>query len=327
MTYLFFGNSEDRLDLYLKSFLKKIYSDNEEKEITYFDALTTPIDDIYFEVSQLSLSFNKKVYVIKNSHFFKKKQPRTKENKILKENKYEEITEFVKYDEDEETIIIFMVASDENSLDKKFPLFEAIKNENKKFLEDLTEEKWPVYINKYFSNKNYSITSDAIAELNKRVNGNLRLFIKESEKLMLYVEGNLITLDDVKAIVTKAQEDDIFKLTKALISGNKAKAIEIYRELRVTTSVEPVTLISIMANNLVFLDSLYHLKSKKMSNQDIADKLNVKPGKIYYALQDASNLNRKSIKKALEDLYELDKSIKHNELDRFYAFELFLLNF
>jgi hypothetical protein len=29
----------------------------------------------------------------------------------------------------------------------------------------------------------------------------------------------------------------------------------------------------------------------------------------------------------LDDLYVLDKTIKHNNIDRFYGFELFLINF
>ena len=53
----------------------------------------------------------------------------------------------------------------------------------------------------------------------------------------------------------------------------------------------------------------------------------IKSGKVYYALKDIKYFKKGEISKSLEKLYALDKKIKHNEVDRFYNFELFILNF
>jgi len=45
------------------------------------------------------------------------------------------------------------------------------------------------------------------------------------------------------------------------------------------------------------------------------------------SIKDFKNIDVILIKNALESLFLLDKKIKHNEINRFYGFELFLLNF
>ena len=94
-----------------------------------------------------------------------------------------------------------------------------------------------------------------------------------------------------------------------------------------TQNIEPIVLITMMTNSLIFIDAVNYLNKNGYNSNEIATKLNVKPGKIYYALQDIKKLKTENIPKILEKLYQLDKDIKHNEIDRFYNFELFILNF
>ena len=79
--------------------------------------------------------------------------------------------------------------------------------------------------------------------------------------------------------------------------------------------------------SLILINQIKFLMKQGNNVDEIANLLKVKRGKIYYTLQDSKKINEDSIKKALNDLALLDKKIKHNEVDRFYAFEIFLLNF
>ena len=68
------------------------------------------------------------------------------------------------------------------------------------------------------------------------------------------------------------------------------------------------------------------LKSSHLENET-AEILGVKPIRVSIARKQMYNVSEKTILKALNDLYNLDYNIKSGSVDRFYAFELFLINF
>lgn len=325
MTYLFFSSDLERINIYLENFINKFF-ENEEKNVVKFNANENSLKEVIDECNQLSLAFNKKVVILKDAIFLKKetKYSKVKKNKILKNNDYESFETYIKSDNSDDVILIILYYGED--LDKDGKIFNAIKNENRKFLTSLTENDWPIYIKKYFEKRNIKIQEDAIQEIILRCNGSLQNFVNEANKLELYV-NNEITLEDVKEVVIKPNEDDIFSLTKALLNNDKNKSLEIYRDLRLTQSIEPITLISLMTNTLILIDEVKFLLKNHYTYNDIAETLKIKSGKVYYALQDAKKIRESAVKKALKELALLDKKIKHSEVDRFYAFEIFLLNF
>ena len=76
--------------------------------------------------------------------------------------------------------------------------------------------------------------------------------------------------------------------------------------------------------------SIYHLGSRSTigrSEEEIAKELNIKPGRAYILRKNTSLISEKAIHRTLNELFELDLQIKSGLVDRFYAFELFLINF
>lgn len=325
MTYLFFSSDSERLNIYLDSFINKFFKDG-EKNVVSFLASETSVDEIINECYQLSLAYNKKIVILKDAIFLKKetKFTKIKRNKILKNNNYDALKKYIINDNSEDVILILTYNGED--LDKDNIIYQAIDSKNKKLLTSLTDSDWPLYVRKYFEKKDLAVDEDAVNEIVLRSNGSLRNFISESEKLELYCNKK-ITLDDVKKIFIKPSEDDIFSLTKALLKNDKNKTIQIYRDLRITQNIEPITLISIMSNSLILISQIKFLMKQGNNIDEIANLLKVKRGKIFYTLQDSKKISVVAINKALNDLALLDKKIKHNEVDRFYAFEVFLLNF
>ena len=325
MTYLVFGNDEERIRNYLKSLTKKFFKD-EEANVIYFNSGDTPLKEVLDECYQLDLSLSKKMIVYSNCTFLRKKDKylKVKETKVQKQNDYNKLISYINDDTSNDVLLVLTCESE--NIDKESEIFTSVPKENRKLLSDISSEEWPVYIKKYFLNKGLTIENDALNELNFRVNGNLTNFLNEAEKLEIYCNES-ITIKDIYDLTSKPIDDDIFLLTKSLLQRDKSRAIEIFRNLRITQNIEPITLINIMTSNLIFIDEVLYLKSMNKNNQEIATELNVKPGKVYFTLQDSKKLNTKSIKKALNDLCDLDKHIKHSECDRFYSFELFILNF
>lgn len=327
MTYLFFGNDEERISIYLNSFIDKFFeSDDSKKNVITYNAQETPITEVLDECNQLSLAYDKKIVVLKNASFLKKesKFSKVRKSKVIKNNNYELLEKYI-LDDNNDDVILVILFNDE-LIDNDNIIFKAIPATNRKLLLGLKDEEWNVYVNKFFNKKGYDISFDAINEIVYRSNGSLKTFLNESEKLILYCDKK-ISLEDVKKIFVKPEEDDVFALTKSLLSGNKDETLSKFRSLRLTQNIEPITLINLMSSSLMLIDSILYLKNKGLSIDEIASELKVKRGKIYYTLKDAQKLKKEDVTKALKQLYFLDKSIKHNEVDRFYAFEIFLLNF
>lgn len=299
---------------HLNKILKDHLGEPDDFNVTKIDFEESTIDEIIYESSSLPLGYDKKAVVVDNANFLTKDVDEKEENKIL--DLLKTTTKDVS--------LIFILRNDK--IDKKGLIFNYIK-ENGQVFEFLNIEKdqWPVYIQKYFKNKNVEITSEAIEELALRIDGDLTRFINEAEKLCLY--KNSITLSDVLLMVSKPLEDDAFQISNALFRGENSLAISIYRDLQLLGQKFVDALIPMLASQFRFISEVCFLDSRGLEKEEIASQLDVNPVRVKIALKNCRNISRSQIAKALNDLYNLDLQIKSGQIDRSYGFELFLINF
>ena len=91
--------------------------------------------------------------------------------------------------------------------------------------------------------------------------------------------------------------------------------------------VEPVTLISQLANQFHLLNQVSYLYRQRKTQEEIAKELKIKPGRAYVLSKYVYRVSENTIHQVLDDLYQLDLDIKSGQVDRYYAFEMFLLKF
>lgn len=320
MAILLFGNQ----NLMIKKQLKKIVNDifqGEEANTIEFNGYENSLDEVRNECEQLSLICDKKVVIVKDAYYLSSEKP-TK--KILVDNNE---TNIIKYldNENELTTLIFILNS--SKINQKSNIFKKIKEKGKIYeLKDVSKEEWPLFVKKYFESRKISIEQKAIDEIVLRSQNDLNIFNNEVNKLILY-KMNDIKYEDVDKIFTKPLEDNAFEFVNALLSDDKEKAYKIYKELRITSGIEPVILMNLITSQLIFYDLVYSLDKENYSESKIASKLDSHPYRVKMTLRNLRSVDGLKIKKALNDLFILDKKIKHNEVDRFYNFELFILNF
>jgi DNA polymerase-3 subunit delta len=82
-----------------------------------------------------------------------------------------------------------------------------------------------------------------------------------------------------------------------------------------------------LANQFRLMSQIRYLDQRGLSQASIAKELNLPDFRIRMALQDSRKLSRMAIINNLDTLYQLDLNIKSGLIDRYYAFELFILNF
>jgi DNA polymerase-3 subunit delta len=161
-------------------------------------------------------------------------------------------------------------------------------------------------------------------ELGRRTEGDYASLFNNGSKLALYTDH--ITFNDVTKMVTRPLEENSFLLFNYLVDEKNMEAVALFRDLK-TSNVEPVTLISMVANQFRLLNRVSYLARHGYQPEDIAKELNINPIRAKILRKNSFVVSGKRVLQTLEDLYQLDKQIKSGLVDRYYSFELFLINF
>ncbi len=317
MIYLLYGNERAMILNRIKKIRKELF-ENSEENIVNFDLNSNKVYEVIDEINQLFLYSDNKLIIVDNADFFITEIKGKKEIELYNElyNALENI--------DEKTSVIFIVSS--SKVNQKNNLYKLILK-NGKVLEfkDIQKNDWPIFANQFFKKRNISITQEAVDELIKRANGNINTFNNEANKLILYKINN-IALKDVEDLVPQSLDEDVFKIMNSLNAGDKATAVKVYRDLRVK-NIEPVTLINLFSSSLFYILNVKNLLNQKYKSDDIAKITGSSTGRVYMTTKNSKNLSTSFLENKLETLAKLDKDIKHSRVDRFLAFETFLLEY
>ena len=324
MIYLIYGNQSPTIKSQINKITKSFLGEGNADDFNFvkLDGHNVLVQDAIDECRYVSLGYDKKVVSLENCYFLLKPKPR---NKIDQDQDYDALKKYIiESFNDEESTFIMSVTS--LSIDDKGQIFNLVKEKGKLIeIADPDEKSFLEYVKSYCLKYQINIDRDALSELAARTDGDVALFRNSIEKLTLYTDH--IKYKDVVLMVTRKLEDNAFLLSNYLIEGRNTDALALFRDLRVS-NVEPVTLISQLANQFRLINEIrFLLRVKRLTQDEAAKELKIKPGRVYVLSKHLSLISEKAILKALDDLYELDYNIKSGQVDRFYAFELFLIEF
>lgn len=320
MIYLVYGNQSPTI----KSKIKKIAKNNlpfvDDINFVKFDASETPIQEVVDECNYLPLGYEHKVISLENSYFLLKEKGK---NKIESEQNYDG---FIKYLNSPNATTDLIVSVISFSLDEKSEIVKLLKKKATIVeAKDPDEKAYKDYIKRYIVEKlNVTIDNDALNELAIRTAGDVALMKNSADKLALYT--NRITFDDVSLMVQRPLEENVYKIFNYLLAGKNNDALMLYKDLRVSNA-EPVTLISMLANQFRLLNEVIYLSRKGFSYSEIGKELGINEIRAKILAGYSYSVGEQKLINILEDLYNLDLNIKSGLVDRFYAFELFLINF
>ena len=322
MIYFIYGNQSPTIKSQIRKIGESFLGEEKPDDLNFIklDGNNFLVQDAVDECQYVALGYEKKVVALENCYFLLK--PKTK-NKIDANQLFDELLNYISSGGVEETLLILSVTS--SSIDDKSPIFKAIK-EKAKIVEitDPDEKGWNEYVKAFVAKKGITIDRDALNELASRTNGDVGLFINSVQVLTLYTDH--IRYKDVCQMVARPLEDNTFLIFNLLLDGNNGEAVRMLKDLRIN-GVQPVTLISQLANQFRLLNQVSYLYRKRYSQEEIAKELKIKPGRAYVLSKLVNRISEKTIHQTLEDLYQLDYNIKSGQVDHFYAFEMFLLKF
>ncbi|HNX16074.1 MAG TPA: DNA polymerase III subunit delta [Bacilli bacterium] len=320
MVYLIFGNQTPTIKKRLAAIIKERLPDNDEMNYVRYDGSNTLIQECIDDANSLPLGYDHKVVVVESCYFLLKPRPR---NKIESEQKYDLLTKFIEKPSEECDLILIAPSS---NIDKSGEIYQMIQKHGKTFeIVDPTADQWKSYAVHYCRDlKQLKIDNEALLELSQRTSGDVALFQNSVAILELFTDH--ITYDDVIKMVNRPLEDNAFLIFNHLLQHNNSQAIGLFRDLKVAM-VEPITLIGMLANQFRLLNQISFLYKKGLESNAIANELHINPIRAQIMMRSIRSISQAAINQTLDDLFELDTQIKSGLVDRYYAFELFLINF
>lgn len=309
MIYLLYGEFESDIE----KFIDKLIKDNSIDTKVVYNYKDTSIEDVVEECSYTDLFGNKKMVILNDCTFLTGKD--TLESDLL--NKYLD-------NPNKDVILIFKIVTDK--LDERKKLVKTIKSVAiVKEFKLLDEKNLNSYIKNYFESLEFKIDNLSINEIVNRLSANTKVIDSELDKLYLYkLSDRVITLEDVKKVIVRYEDNIIFKLVDAVVKKDKEKIFNLYKEL-LNNKEEPIMILTMLANQFRLMYQAKVLYNDGLSFKDIASKLKEHPYRVQLAIQNSNNLSKKELKNIIQKLAETDYQIKTGIMDKEKALEIFFL--
>ena len=177
---------------------------------------------------------------------------------------------------------------------------------------------------KYALNKyNIKLTNEALDELLNRLPIDLINLKTEINKLSSFEE--VIELEDIKNLINKPLEDDIFSLINAILDKNLDNSIQYWRDLK-KQNYDGVGASLILSTQIRFMFKVKYLYSLGFSSEQIASRIKAHPYRIKIVLRRINIFTINQLLSMLNELATLDQNIKTGKIEANNGFEIFLVN-
>lgn len=223
---------------------------------------------------------------------------------------------------------VFVLFAPYEKLDQRKKISKALKKSaNVINVQPMNEKETKRYIKEFLSAENYTIKSEAFELLFQLTGGSLSKIMNELGKLLLYTEENrIIKKQDVKELVPKSLEQNVFELNEKVLKKDVEGALELYGDLLLQKE-EPIKIIALMISQFRLLLQVKILREKGYQQAEIASVLKVHPYRVKLASQQERKFDQKSLSQAHLGLIESDYRMKTGQADQKLQFELFVLKF
>ncbi|UWF55642.1 DNA polymerase III subunit delta [Staphylococcus hyicus] len=297
------------------------YLDGEPKDdFNYikFNLYETNFNQIIEEAMTMPFFSDKKVILVQNTFIF------TGE-KVSKDHTIDAhaVIEFIeKYNGD--SLVIFQVFA--SKLDERKKMVKTLKKHAKiKKVEQMSEVEMKQWIQSYLNQNFKDIKQDALDQFLTLTGIHYQLINQELDKLLLYIgDKPTINLEDVKTIVNRSLEQNVFLLTEYIQNGQKQKAVTLMRDL-IQLKEEPIKLLALITSNYRLYYQSLILNQKGYSEQQIAKTVGAHPYRVKLALRHARKYTLESLLEKMNICVETDYQLKSSYMDKVLILELFIL--
>ena len=301
-----------------EAYLKKQYKDKlkhamvpegDTMNFSAFEGKSINPKEIIDLAETLPFFADRRVILIENSGFFK--------------NACEELAEYLPQVAPA-THFIFV----EDEVDKRSKMYKAAKASGRivEFLPQ-TEELLTRWILGRLKREGKNITGSVMQLFLTKTGTDMGNIDRELEKLRCYtLDRDVITAEDVEAVVTEQTTNKIFEMVNAVAEHNQRRALDLYYDL-LTLKEPPMRIMFLISRQFQILFHIRDMAAKGLDQQTMAKKAGIPPFAVRKNVSQAKGFTMEQLKQALCDGAELEEAVKTGRMDDQMAVELFLMKY
>ena len=301
-----------------EAYLKKQYKDKlkhamvpegDTMNFSAFEGKSINPKEIIDLAETLPFFADRRVILIENSGFFK--------------NACEELAEYLPQVAPA-THFIFV----EDEVDKRSKMYKAAKASGRivEFLPQ-TEELLTRWIIGRLKREGKNITGSVMQLFLTKTGTDMGNIDRELEKLLCYtLDRDVITAEDVEAVVTEQTTNKIFEMVNAVAEHNQRRALDLYYDL-LTLKEPPMRIMFLISRQFQILFHIRDMAAKGLDQQTMAKKAGIPPFAVRKNVSQAKGFTMEQLKQALCDGAELEEAVKTGRMDDQMAVELFLMKY
>jgi DNA polymerase-3 subunit delta len=168
-----------------------------------------------------------------------------------------------------------------------------------------------------------SISPEAVDLLAKLVGGNLWTMSNEISKLTLFASGRRIEVEDIKAIVSSAQETNVFAMVDAILDFKAGVAEQLLEQL-LERGASPAYLLVMLARQVRLIVQARALRRQRRPEVEIQDRLGLTEFALRKTLDQAQRYPLERLREVYNKLLEADLSIKTGKYEGGLALNLLI---
>lgn len=306
--YLLYGSEEYLKKLYRDKLKNSILSDDSDMNYSHYEGNGIDPRKVSEVVQTMPFFSDKRVIIIENSGFFKNQN---------------ELSELLTGAPDT-TIIIFV----ETEIDKRSKLFKLVRDSGTvSEMNGMDEQNLKLFVISLLEHEKKKITESAIVYLIDKTGSDMTNLCNEIEKIINYTFGrDIITIEDIDAVVTTQITGKIFLMIDAIASKQPNKALALYYDL-ISVREKPMSILFLITRHFNILLQSKDLQALGYNSSSISEKVGVPPFAVNKYLGQAKNFTTKKLKEALEFGTDIEEQIKTGRLIEKIGVEMFILTF
>ena len=316
------GEDVGQFEWLKKDILKKIGYDPSDLNYSYFDMKEASYAEVELDLVSLPFFADEKIVIL--DHLL---DLTTAKKRHLTDEDLKQFENYLENPSESTRLVIFA----EGKLDSKRRLVKLLKRDAQ-IIEATTpkEQDLKCYFASQAQELGIQFVGDSLDQLLLKSGYDFGELQKNLALLQAYKEDGQITLQDIKEVVPKSLQDNIFDLTQMILKRQIDQARNLVKDLRLQGEDE-IKLIAILLGQFRMFSQVKIFSEEGQSESQIVANLSdlsgrkVNPYQVKFALRDSRRLSLSFLKQAMMTFIEADYAIKSGTYEKDYLFDLALL--
>jgi DNA polymerase-3 subunit delta len=188
----------------------------------------------------------------------------------------------------------------------------------------LREDRLQQWTKREVAEQGATISPQAVDLLTKLVGGNLWVMSNEINKLALFASGRRIEEEDIKAIVSSAQEANVFAMVDAILDFKGGVAEQLLEQL-LNRGASSAYLLVMLSRQVRMIVLAKEMRRQRRPETEIQSRLGLTSGfALRKTLEEAQRYPMERLKEVYHKLLQTDLSIKRGKFEGGLALNLLI---